>query len=159
MNITTTAYDAVKLGIRVHPTRFLHNVRPLSVSDSIRIVEVGPRDGLQNERISVGTEDKVTLITKLADAGCSYIEAGSFVSKKAVPSMANSLDVMAKLASPSWRTMYPDLILACLVPTIKYFPDAVNTKVDEIAIFASASESFSRKVRLECIKKIKNQHD
>lgn len=129
--------------------RQLHNVAPISVSDSVRIVEVGPRDGLQNERSNVSVDDKVTLITKLADAGCSYIEAGSFVSPKAVPAMANSFEVMSRLADPSWRDRQsPNLVLACLVPTMKYFHQAIDVKAGEIAIFASASESFSQKVRI-----------
>jgi HMGL-like len=146
--VKTSIWNALKPIIRFPISRYLHNIRPLTISDSIRIVEVGPRDGLQNERIPVVTEDKVALIMKLAEAGCSYIEAGSFVSKKAVPSMANSLDVISKLANPAWRNLYPDLVLACLVPSIKYFPDAINAKVDEIAIFVSASETFSQKVRM-----------
>jgi hydroxymethylglutaryl-CoA lyase len=132
--------------------QLLHNLRSISVPDSVRIVEVGPRDGLQNEASMVSVDDKVTLITMLADAGCSYIEAGSFVSPKAVPAMQNSLDVMKRLAEPNWRKRRsPDLVLSCLVPTVKYFQNAIDVKANEIAIFGSASETFSQKVRIPCL--------
>jgi hydroxymethylglutaryl-CoA lyase len=129
-------------------SRCLHHVAPLCVPDSVKIVEVGPRDGLQNEALFVSVEDKVQFIQKLAESGCSYIEAGSFVSPKAVPAMANSLDVMKQISDPMWRKHYhQDLTLSCLVPTLKYFHHALEGNVDEIAIFASASETFSQKVR------------
>jgi hydroxymethylglutaryl-CoA lyase len=129
--------------------RLLHNLRPISVPDSVRIVEVGPRDGLQNEPSLVSVEDKCTLITMLANAGCLYIESGSFVSPKAVPAMANSLEVMTRLAEPDWKGQQShDLVLACLVPTIKYFQHAIDVKANEIAIFGSASETFSQKVSI-----------
>lgn len=138
---TKTIYSGIN-------SRLLH-CKPLSSSDFVRIVEVGPRDGLQNESSIVSVEDKISMITKLADAGCLYIEAGSFVSTKAVPAMASSNEVMKRLAESNWRGKQdPKLVLACLVPTVKYFQNAVDVRVDEVAIFGSASESFSQKVNV-----------
>lgn len=112
---------------------------------AVQIVEVGPRDGLQNEALLVSTADKVTLITKLAAAGCSKIEVGSFVSPR-VKNMANSIQVMEGLVNLR-QEKGSQLVLSCLVPNLKYLEQAINAKVDEIAIFASASEAFSQKVR------------
>lgn len=110
------------------------------------IVEVGPRDGLQNEKVMVSVEDRVEFIRLLAAAGCQKIEAGSFVSEKYVPSMANTEQVMRQL-DPLRDELGPALQLSCLVPTKQYVEKAIDTFVDEIAIFASASEGFSMKVR------------
>lgn len=128
----------------------LHNVRALTVPDSVRIFEVGPRDGLQNEKKIISLNEKVLLIKKLVEAGCTNIEVGSFVSSKAVPAMANTFDLM--------RTLQNDLdkgndkpaskvVFSCLVPNVKYLQSALEVNVKEIAIFGSASETFSRKVR------------
>jgi hydroxymethylglutaryl-CoA lyase len=136
---------------RARALRSLHHLAPLRVPDSVRIVEVGPRDGLQNEKSLVSIHDKIELITKLAESGCSYIETGSFVSHKAVPAMQNSFEVMKTLSLPSWRERWDhDIVLACLVPNMKYFNQALESNVDEIAIFASASETFSQKVSQSC---------
>lgn len=111
-------------------------------------MEVGPRDGLQNEPVVVSVEDKISLISKLAEAGCQYIEAGSFVSPKWVPSMANSLQVMQGL--PALKSKHNSnnkkLVLSCLVPNTQGLEKAIQVGADEIAIFASASEAFSQKV-------------
>jgi hydroxymethylglutaryl-CoA lyase len=116
--------------------------------DKVKIVEVGPRDGLQNEAVPVSTENKIALITKLAEAGCSFIEAGSFVSPKWVPSMSDSKEVMEGLNE--WRTRRDKQIhspvFSCLVPNLAGLQQAVEFKADEIAIFGSASEAFSQKV-------------
>jgi hydroxymethylglutaryl-CoA lyase len=116
------------------------------IPDKVKIVEVGPRDGLQNEAVPVSTENKIALITKLAEAGCSFIEAGSFVSPKWVPSMADSKEVMEGLNK--WRRDKPkhSSVLSCLVPNLAGLQQAVDVKADEIAIFGSASEAFSQKV-------------
>jgi hypothetical protein len=121
------------------------------LSDKVKIVEVGPRDGLQNEGVPVSTENKIALITKLAEAGCSFIEAGSFVSPKWVPSMADSKEVMEGLNA--WRLRrdmdkhsHSSPVFSCLVPNLAGLQQAIEVKADEIAIFGSASEAFSQKV-------------
>jgi hydroxymethylglutaryl-CoA lyase len=106
---------------------------------TVRMVEVGPRDGLQNEARTVPAAIKIALIERLADAGLGVIEAGSFVSPKWVPQMADTAEVMAGLARrPGVR--YP-----VLVPNMKGYEAARAAGVDEIAVFAAASESFSRR--------------
>jgi hydroxymethylglutaryl-CoA lyase len=113
--------------------------------NKVKIVEVGPRDGLQNEAVPVSTENKIALITKLAEAGCSFIEAGSFVSPKWVPSMADSKEVMDGLNA--WRQdKHSSPVFSCLVPNLAGLQQAIEVNVDEIAIFGSASEVFSQKV-------------
>ena len=105
----------------------------------VRIVEVGPRDGLQNEAAIVPVDAKVALIEALADAGLTSIEAGSFVSPKWVPQMASTSDVLARLRHR------PGVIYAVLVPNLQGLAAAKASKVKEIAVFAAASETFSRK--------------
>jgi hydroxymethylglutaryl-CoA lyase len=105
----------------------------------VRIVEVGPRDGLQNEAVTVPTESKVELIDRLAAAGLKTIEAGSFVSPKWVPQMADTADVFAKL------TRREGVKYAALTPNARGLEAALQARVDEAAVFAAASESFSRK--------------
>ncbi|MEZ0223682.1 MAG: hydroxymethylglutaryl-CoA lyase [Alphaproteobacteria bacterium] len=105
----------------------------------VRIVEVGPRDGLQNEKSTVPVETKVALINKLSDAGLKSIEAGAFVSPKWVPQMADTDKVYATIDKKS-GVSYP-----VLVPNAKGMEAAVAAGVKEIAVFASASESFSQK--------------
>lgn len=107
----------------------------------VKIVEVGPRDGLQNEKEIVSTNDKIQLIQKLADAGCTYIETGAFVSKKWVPNMADSDLVMEGLK----KGKSDDLIFSCLTPNMKGLEQAIQAQADEIAIFGSASEEFSQR--------------
>ncbi|HSE77365.1 MAG TPA: hydroxymethylglutaryl-CoA lyase [Alphaproteobacteria bacterium] len=105
----------------------------------VKMVEVGPRDGLQNEAKSVLAAVKIELIEMLADAGLSTIEAGSFVSPKWVPQMADTAEVLAGLAKR------PGVTFPVLVPNAKGFEAALAAKVEEIAIFGAASETFSRK--------------
>lgn len=134
-------------------------------SSSVCIVEVGPRDGLQNENSSsvVSVANKVELILRLMDAGCRTLEVASLVSPRMVPTMANSPEVLHELQE--WRRRHTqtttlqerqqqqdhpndrNVKFSCLVPSLKYWPAALHAKVDEIAIFASASETFSQKVR------------
>ena len=111
----------------------------MSYPKSVRIVEVGPRDGLQNEQTAVEVATKVELINQLAGAGLSYIEAGSFVSPKWVPQMAGSDQVFAQL-SPVAGTTY-----AALTPNMQGLERAIDCGVKEVAVFAAASESFSQK--------------
>jgi isopropylmalate/homocitrate/citramalate synthase len=105
----------------------------------IRMVEVGPRDGLQNEKQSVPTEVKVRLIEMLVEAGLRTIEVGSFVSPKWVPQMADTAAVMAALPRRS-NISYP-----VLVPNMKGLDGALAAGATEIAVFGAASESFSQK--------------
>lgn len=109
------------------------------MNDFVTIYEVGPRDGLQNEKEIIPTEDKITLINRLSEAGFRKIEAASFVSPKWVPQMADSAEVMAGIKR------YPGVVYGALTPNMKGFEAAIAAKADEVAIFASASEGFSQK--------------
>ena len=106
---------------------------------SVRVVEVGPRDGLQNEKVAVDISAKVELINQLTAAGLNYIEVGSFVSPKWVPQMAGSDEVFA-LLTPS-----PSVTYAALTPNLKGLERAIECGVKEVAVFAAASETFSQK--------------
>jgi hydroxymethylglutaryl-CoA lyase len=108
---------------------------------SCKIVEVGPRDGLQNELKIIPTEIKVSLIHQLVDAGCKSIEVGAFVSPKWVPQMADSQQVLEKIQ------IFEGVRYSCLVPNAQGMILAASNKIKctEVAIFASASETFSRK--------------
>ena len=105
----------------------------------VKIVEVGPRDGLQNELGFVPTETKVSLIHKLADCGLSMIEAGAFVSPKWVPQMADGADVFAAIKKK------PGVVYSALTPNMKGLEAAMAAGVEEIAVFVAGSESFSKK--------------
>ena len=105
----------------------------------VRLVEVGPRDGLQNEKTTVPTDIKITLIDRLTNAGFAAIEATAFVSPKWVPQMADAAAVMAGIHRAE-GVRYP-----VLVPNMKGFEAALAAKADEVAIFVAASETFSRK--------------
>ena len=110
-----------------------------NLPSSVRLVEVGPRDGLQNEKAVVPTEVKVTLIDRLTDAGFAAIEATSFVSPKWVPQLADAAAVMSRIRrKPGVR--YP-----VLTPNEKGFEAALAAKADEVAVFIAASETFSKK--------------
>jgi hydroxymethylglutaryl-CoA lyase len=111
----------------------------MTLPAKVTIVEMGARDGLQNEAVSVSAATKIALIEKLADAGISRIEAGSFVSPKWVPQMADSEAVIAAL-KPRANTRY-----SALVPNMQGFARAAATGIREIAIFGSASETFSQR--------------
>ncbi|QDE30593.1 hydroxymethylglutaryl-CoA lyase [Shewanella polaris] len=104
----------------------------------VSIFEVGARDGLQNE-VPVTTADKLTLITQLGDAGVKRIEAGSFVSPKWVPQMADSDAVLQQLKRQA------GVVYSALTPNLKGFELALAARADEVAIFGAASESFSQK--------------
>lgn len=105
----------------------------------VRIVEVGPRDGLQNERNPILTHDKIALIERLADAGLHWIEAGSFVSPTAIPQLQDSEAVFEGLAG------LPDMQPIGLVPNEKGLERALSIGAKHIAVFAAASETFSQK--------------
>jgi hydroxymethylglutaryl-CoA lyase len=111
----------------------------MTLPTRVRLVEVGPRDGLQNEKALVPTDVKVTLIDLLTDAGMPAVEATSFVSPKWVPQMADAAEVMARIRrKPGVR--YP-----VLTPNLKGFEAALSAGADEVAVFVAASESFSQK--------------
>ena len=105
----------------------------------VRIVEVGPRDGLQNEAASIATADKVAFVDRLSDAGHGVIEVSAFVSPKWVPQMADAAEVFARIARR------PGTRYTALVPNLAGLSRAVDAQVDEIAVFAAASETFSRR--------------
>ncbi|KAF8671575.1 hypothetical protein HU200_049896 [Digitaria exilis] len=104
----------------------------------VKIVEVGPRDGLQNEKGTVPTSVKIELIHKLVAAGLSVVEATSFVSPKWVPQLADAKDVLKGIQQ------LPDVRYPVLTPNLRGFEAAVAAGAKEIAVFASASESFSK---------------
>jgi len=111
----------------------------MNLPDKVKIVEVGARDGLQNEPGQVPVEVKLALINRLAASGLRVIEAGSFVAPKWVPQMADSAEVYAALDKQA-GVAYP-----MLVPNMRGLESALDVGVEEIAIFAAASESFTRK--------------
>jgi isopropylmalate/homocitrate/citramalate synthase len=103
------------------------------------IVEVGPRDGLQNEHVALSTADKVEFINRLSAAGCPVIEVTAFVSPKWVPQMADASDVFAGIIKR------PGTRYSALVPNLAGLERAMAAGLTEIAVFAAASETFSRK--------------
>lgn len=105
----------------------------------VSIVEVGPRDGLQNEHAKIELDDKVDLINRLSETGLKKIETGSFVSPKWVPQMANSAEVFAKIERRA------DITYSALTPNMRGLEAAIDAGVNEVAIFGAASESFSQK--------------
>lgn len=105
----------------------------------VTIVEVGPRDGLQNEAARVPTADKIAFVDRLSGAGHAVIEVSAFVSPKWVPQMADAAEVFSAITRRT-GTRY-----TALVPNLAGLDRAVEAKVDEVAIFAAASETFSRK--------------
>eukprot|EP01090_Pellita_catalonica_P003355 TRINITY_DN13026_c0_g1_i1.p1 TRINITY_DN13026_c0_g1~~TRINITY_DN13026_c0_g1_i1.p1 ORF type:complete len:378 (+),score=39.11 TRINITY_DN13026_c0_g1_i1:29-1135(+) len=104
----------------------------------VAIYEVGPRDGLQNEDALVPTETKIKLINQLADTGLDIIESGSFVSARAIPQMADTSAVMKGI------NRKPNVTYPVLTPNLRGHEDALKSGADSIAVFAAASEGFSR---------------
>ncbi|OAE13178.1 hydroxymethylglutaryl-CoA lyase [Pseudomonas simiae] len=111
----------------------------MSLPPHVRLVEVGPRDGLQNEAQPISVADKVQLVDALSAAGLSYIEVGSFVSPKWVPQMAGSAEVFAQIQRK------PGVTYGALAPNLRGFEDALAAGVKEVAVFAAASEAFSQR--------------
>jgi hydroxymethylglutaryl-CoA lyase len=111
----------------------------MQLPQQVRMVEVGPRDGLQNEAQIVPMATKVALIERLAEAGLAVVEAGSFVSPKWIPQMADTAEVLAQLRRR------PCVSYPVLVPNMKGFEAARAADVEEIAIFGAASEKFSQR--------------
>ena len=109
-----------------------------SLPSSVRIVEVGPRDGLQNEKVSVPTEQKIHFINLLSEAGLPVVEATSFVSPRAIPQLSDASAVMAGIVQRP-NTTYP-----VLVPNLKGMERAIAAGVRSVSVFTAASESFTR---------------
>jgi hydroxymethylglutaryl-CoA lyase len=105
----------------------------------VKIVEVGPRDGLQNEKENVPAEVKIELVNRLSNAGFSNVEAAAFVSPKWVPQMATGAEVMAAI------TRRPGTMYSVLTPNMQGFEAALAAKADEVVIFGAASEAFSQR--------------
>ena len=113
------------------------------MADRVEIFEVGPRDGLQNEARPIPTAEKIALVDCLSGAGFRRIEVASFVSPKWVPQMADSADVLAGI------TRADGVSYAALAPNTRGLERAIEARADEIAVFVSASEGFSR-ANLNC---------
>ena len=111
----------------------------MHVPPTARIVEVGPRDGLQNERALIATADKIAFVDHLSRAGHQVIEVSAFVSPKWVPQMADAADVFAAI------TRRPGAKYSALVPNQRGLARAIDAGVSQVAIFAAASETFSRR--------------
>lgn len=110
-----------------------------SLPKQVKIVEVGPRDGLQNEKENIAPEVKIALINQLSQAGFANIEAAAFVSLKWIPQMASSAEVMAGI------TRRPGVIYSVLTPNKQGFDAALAAGADEVVIFSAASEAFTQK--------------
>ncbi|MCF5706236.1 hydroxymethylglutaryl-CoA lyase [Pseudomonas syringae] len=115
----------------------------MPLSQHVSLVEVGPRDGLQNESRPISIEDKVRLVDDLTAAGLGHIEVGSFVSPKWVPQMAGSAQVFEQIQRRE------GVIYSALAPNFRGFEDALAAGVREVAVFAAASEAFSQR-NLNC---------
>lgn len=114
----------------------------MKLPEKINIVEVGPRDGLQNETKPIPTEDKLRFIVSLAEAGITYIEAASFVSPKWVPQLSDAAE-LSQLAFQNIQK--PSITLSALVPNEQGLERAIASGYKEIAVFTAASEEFSRR--------------
>ena len=108
----------------------------------IKIVEVGPRDGLQNEKVILSTEDKLQFITLLSQTGLKTIEITSFVKPTAIPQMGDAVELFTKVRDLLEKT---GINLPCLVPNIKGYETAKSLGVKEIALFSATSDSFTTK--------------
>lgn len=113
----------------------------ISTREKIRIVEVGPRDGLQNEKKTIPLQHKVDFIQRLADAGLETIEVTSFVRPDRIPQMGDAKELYPKLAKAKWSEK---LSMPCLVPNLKGLENAHQVGVREIAVFSATSESFNK---------------
>jgi isopropylmalate/homocitrate/citramalate synthase len=128
-------YNQVLTLIKTSP----HLLKPSNFPKSVKIVEVAPRDGLQNEKNFVPTETKVELIDRLSGSGLQVVEATSFVSPKAIPQLADGAEVLAKIK------YHPGVSYPVLVPNPKGMQGALSANVKEIAVFGAASEAFTQK--------------
>lgn len=107
--------------------------------NTVQIKEVGPRDGLQNEKDFINTEDKIEWINRLSKSGLTYIEITSFVNPKWIPQLADALDVAKKINRDK------NITYAALVPNLRGLQGAIEANVDEVSVFMSASESHNKK--------------
>ena len=110
-----------------------------ALPSKVTLVDVGPRDGLQNEKQMIPAEVKVELVDRLTEAGVGNVEVTSFVSPKWVPQMADAAEVMARIRRR------PGVVYSVLTPNMKGFEGALAAKADEIVVFGAASEAFSQK--------------
>jgi len=110
----------------------------MTMAERVEIFEVGPRDGLQNEAARIATRDKIAFVNLLSEAGFARIEVASFVSPKWVPQMADSGEVLRGIRRA------PGVRYAALTPNMRGLSDALEAEADEVAIFGSASEGFSK---------------
>lgn len=117
---------------------------PMSLPQEVTLVEVGPRDGLQNEKQPIDTATKVELCNRLVQAGLSRLEAAAFVSPKWVPQMADGSQVLGHLGRPV-TPAGKRVSLSALVPNIKGMESALQAGVDEVVVFTAASEAFTLK--------------
>ncbi|TPX36007.1 hydroxymethylglutaryl-CoA lyase [Synchytrium microbalum] len=130
------------LSQRLMPVTLLQQTRKLATERPphfVKIVEVGPRDGLQNEKTHIPASTKISLINSLASAGLPVIESASFVSPKWIPQMGDATQVMTGI------TKLPDTNYPVLTPNIKGYEAAIKAGAKEVAIFGAASEAFSKK--------------
>src|SRR5690554_1697220 len=114
-------------------------VQPMPLPRQVRLVEVGPRDGLQNEATPVSVAQRIELVDRLSATGLSHIEAGAFVSPRWVPQMADSAAVLAGIRRR------PGVRYGVLTPNLQGLEAALTAGADEVAVFASASEGFSQR--------------
>lgn len=110
----------------------------MKLPTKIQINEVGPRDGLQNERVILTTDQKLSMIQQLTDAGATYVEVASFVHPKWMPPLADGMDVLKRL------DRQPGVTYAALVPNMKGLERAMEVDVDEVSVFFSASEAHNQ---------------
>ncbi|MNK66137.1 Hydroxymethylglutaryl-CoA lyase YngG [compost metagenome] len=112
---------------------------PLRLPEKVRIVEVSPRDGLQNEKTFVSTGDKITLIDSLSETGLSHLEVSSFVNPRWIPPLADAQEVFQGIRRK------PGIVYSALIPNLKGYERAIEAGIDEAVIFMSSSETHSRK--------------
>ena len=112
----------------------------MNLPKKVKIIEVGPRDGLQNEKVMLSTEDKLTYIKLLGQTGLSTIELTSFVSPKAIPQMADA----SELFKSADKLLSSEINKPCLVPNMKGYEAALESGVKEIALFSATSDSFTK---------------
>ncbi|OFZ15444.1 MAG: hydroxymethylglutaryl-CoA lyase [Bdellovibrionales bacterium RBG_16_40_8] len=116
------------------------------MKDKIKIIEVGPRDGLQNEKKILDIQARLELIKKLADAGMKRIEVGAFVSSVWVPQMAESIELTREVLKLQAAGQFSkEIRFSCLVPNVRGMEDALKSGISEVAIFGACSETFSKK--------------
>ena len=110
-----------------------------SLPKRVTLIEVGPRDGLQNEQSPITTDVRIELCDRLTDAGFPNVEAGSFVSPKWVPQMADTAELMQRIRRK------PGVVYSVLTPNMQGFEGSLAARADEVVIFGAASEAFSQR--------------